>query len=405
MPLIRDWRTALEKSTTTLAAELGKFLRAFTPQSLDHTIDFTSLAHKAIAARPQYVRSKNYYISEVLSPYSCTRRMAFMRAEGCWVDRQAEDPKDILRMDVGTVTHQYVQDQLLGPSGGLFGNWKCAACGCGRVENNFYPRGQYCDNHVIDEEYRQTAQDPEDAYIPCKDRQKYLEKRGKAAWLYDEIKVYHDDLKLAGRVDGILVNQSEWVYDNMSASWYTVELKSVDDLTFHDLMTVKLTDRKYPELAKLYPDLVGKEIVVESRFKLPKPGHFNQAGIYSELLKLYCDDEKLPLNRDKYSGTLVVYVNTKNYDMRSFFRVNSSSLLEAAKARISVIEHIVDQTDQVKRDTEEEDLERIEENRKVIKQLPKSCSKRTDRSALQCPWRLICFPYKDTSKNKVEILK
>lgn len=392
-------------SKVSLAKALGNFYRAFIPQSITHAVDFTQLAHKAVNSRPEYVRSDRYYASEVLSPYSCARRMAFMRAEGCYVDRQAEDPSSILRMDVGTVAHEYIQDQLLGPSGALFGNWTCASCGVAEQTDSFYPRKVYCGNQILDEERQSTEQDPEDFYVSCRDRQIYLEKRGLPIWKYKEYRLFHEELNMSGKSDAVLVNHKEWLMNNKTASWYTGEIKTVDPLTFDDLMEETLSAKKYPELAKQHPELIGKRILVPARFKLPKQYHFGQAGIYSELLKRDCDAGRIPLGREGYSGTIVVYVNTSNYAMKSFFRKNSSSLLEAAQAKIEMINHVVDQTDQTKRSTDEEEAKRVLANRDIVKKLSRSCKSRTDRGAMRCPWRLICFPYKDASKNKVEIVR
>lgn len=393
-------------SNNTLSKALSNFLKAFTPAAVDHTVDFADLAHKSIAARPEYVRSGSFYVSEILSPYSCSRRMAFMRAEGCFVDRQAEDPKARLRMDAGSVTHKYVQDELLGPSGALYGDWACASCGTVQVEKSFYPRKVYCPNSVVDHSTYQVVHDHQDAFIPCASRQRRKEKRGEASWHYRELKVRLEELDLSGRVDGVLVDKKAYYEQGASqARWYTVELKSIDDLGFNDKMAITLSAKKYPELAKLYPELVGAQLITESRFKLPKTYHFAQAGIYSEILKIYCDMDQLELSSAMYAGTLVVYVNRENYQMRSFFRRNSKALLEAARSKISAVRHVIGQTDQNERATEEDELQRIDSNRSIVMQLSKSCKTRNDKQALECPWRLICFPYKDASKNKVEIIR
>lgn len=219
---------------------------------------------------------------------------------------------------------------------------------------------------------------------------------GAAAWEYEEIRVFDPALKISGRVDGIIVNND--------AEWFTLELKTTSPLGFEGLRAEKISAKRFPAVAGTI--LEDAPILVEARMQLPKAAHVTQASIYSELLLREARAGNLSLNPDGYRGTFIAYINRDTLEIKSFLRKNSAAVFEYAASTVKNIIRVVEMADRIPSSDEAVELERVTKNRDLVfRHLPKTCSSRTDKKATACPWQLVCFPYKDTSKNKVEYLQ
>jgi hypothetical protein len=140
------------------------------------------------------------------------------------------------------------------------------------------------------------------------------------------------------------------------------------------------------------PELTGQFFTVEKTV-LPRQYQVAQGGIYAGLLKEKFAKEG-PLNPDNFKGILMFYICRDDYRTKTFFIETSDTYLTSARSFIRTTNALVSEAEQ-------EDT--IDAKRSVIKRLPPKCRTRNDKTALECPWRLICFPYKDTSKNKLEV--
>lgn len=376
---------------------MARFQKAVIPQDGSETYDFNAAVDRAINSLPVRTRNENFWPSSINSPFECDRKLALSRIEKVWTDQMREPPEKLRVMNVGTAIHAYVQDHYLARGARIYGNWICPHCRQVAATNSLRP-GSYCPNEV-------TVQLPEDTIAlmekketritrKCATWQKRRAEWGDPIWEYGELRVKHPTLLISGKVDGVLIGED--------GKWWPIELKTLEDAAFNDLQRVKATKRMFPNL----PDeMVGQEVLIPARDKLPRGYHVNQGSIYSELMIEHAAD--YGLDPAKYQGTFILYVNRGNLQMKSFIRRNSATAFNAARGTIENIQSIVALTDQERKTDPKAEQDRIEKNRAIGMRIGPSCKTRTDRKAVLCPWQTICFPYKVKTKlhlNKVNAM-
>lgn len=376
---------------------LGEFVRALSHRDANDIIDFNRVIDSVVASRPIRRRTDKFWPSSINSSYDCERKQAFSRIERVFTDKLPEPPGRARVADIGVLIHRQVQDNYLALSGKLYGHWRCP--NCRQVMRHFqtYPN-DFCDNSVS----LNLSETPTNAAVQygvkCSEYQKDAAESGRPWWLYEEIRVSHDDLNISGRVDGIIIDK-----DSDNHDWYTIEIKSTSPDVFNDLTPTKITTRKFPALRGT--ELDGATVLLRSRSSLPRANHVSQGSIYSQLLLKAAWEQRVPLNPRNHAGTFFLYVNRDTLDVKAFLRESSEADYNAAVDSITRIMSVVDAADKETEGTPDERLVRTKKNRStVISSLPPGCSTRTDFKALVCPWQTVCFPYKDEKKNVVEYI-
>lgn len=383
----------MSKTVTALTA-LARFVRIVLPLPNAGGVDFNAEVDRVLSRLPVRSVSSNWWPSEINSPYSCNRKQAFRRIEKVWTDKTREEPDRLKIMHVGTSVHHWVQDRYFAPTKKMFGHWRCPNCRNIIFTNQTLPN-DLCPNHVtihspanIDDVEHGINRDENRR---CSEIQIGLRARGEPHWLYEELRLFDSDLLISGKVDGI------WIEDG----WYTIEIKSLDDNGFEEVVAVELSPDKIQNLPK---EFHGRKALVKGRFSLPKPYQVNQGSIYSAMLVHQLDALNIGLEAKDYRGTYIVYVNRATFQMKAFFRRNSEAAFEAARNTINTVMMIVGQADHTPREDPVEEAARVESNRAIAMRIGKSCRDRADRKAKQCPWQTVCFPYAKAAKNKVEWL-
>ena len=378
------------QTATTIPQAIAAFFRAIVPQPAD--VDVEAMALRTIAARPVERHVAHFRPSQINNPYACHRRAALMRLEGIYTDRVKEDPAKIRIMNEGTLLHGYIQTELLGPTGALFGHWRCKSCR--RTIHRFcVTPTDLCPNlfGVVD------PQQPGDVLgEPCADTQRALLARGEAAWEYEELTVEHPELNLIGHVDGVLLDRTDL------RLWRTLELKTTGPLSVRGVDEVPLRPEKHPGLPAALHNVPA---LLPSMFRLPKAYHVGQGALYSEMLLRMAAAGRVPLSPSGYRGTLVVYVDRDGMKMTGFMRHNSAAAMAAAQTTIDAINAVLAAADRAPRPDPVDDAKRVAANRTLACRLGASCRDRNDPQALRCPWRtVVCFPYKQAQKNRLEYL-
>jgi hypothetical protein len=361
-----------------LADHVAELIRTVCPQE-GFGVDLNALVDEVLNRLPVRKRNPNFWPSAVNSPFDCDRKQVFSRVEEIWTDSQRESPDRVRPMRLGIFQHAAVQEDLA-LSHRLFGNWKCPSCAVVKHTLCTLP-DCFCDGTVTIR-YGEGLWES-NVVRSCADVQKGRHARGEAAWTYDEIRV-KDDLGHSGKVDGILLMPTTF--------WYTLEIKTVPNTTFLEKKDKVLTRKEYPNLPK---ELEGVTALVAGwGSDLPKDYHVIQASIYSGLLLMLADAGDLgPLERRKYGGTIILYVNRETGRYRWFFRRNTD--VEYQRARETVIKTRV----AVLAAKEKPDV--AARRAHIIESVEASCRTRLDRKAETCPWKTVCFPYKNATKNVV----
>lgn len=381
-----------------LLHQMARFFKTVTPIEASEILDLNEVVVKTTSKRLVRARSDRFWPSSINNPYGCDRKEALSRIEKIYTDKLPPDIELHRYGDLGNAIHHIVQSQYLGPSGMLFGGWRCV--NCRQVLGGFqtYPK-TLCRNRLRVTQATDVKLDIAEvveADVRCADIQLERIKAGQPAWDYEEIRVFDPALNISGRVDGIIVNND--------AEWFTLELKTTSPLTFEGLRAEKISARRFPTISGTI--LEDASILVESRTQLPKAAHVTQASIYSELLLREARFGNIPLNPDGYRGTFIAYINRDTLEIKSFLRKNSAAVFEYAASSVRNIMRVVGLADKVPSSDEAIETKRVTDNRELVfTYLPRTCSSRTDKKAQNCPWQLVCFPYKDTSKNKVEYLQ
>lgn len=374
-----------------LCDSLGKLVLSITQQNAADIIDFEEEINRVVARRPIRRRTDNFWPASINSTYDCERKQALTRIEKIYTDKMLEHPLRYRVMDLGTSIHRIIQDSYLAPTEILYGNWRCPNCRQTTHKFTTYPPG-YCKNNIKIESETGAEE------ISCEAYQRNAEASGYNKWLYDELRVKHDELNISGRVDGVIIDKKSDNFD-----WYTLEIKSVSPDVFNEVTQVKLTTRKFPGI--LNTELDGAVAILPSHFTLPKSNHVTQGSIYSQLLLKAAWEDKIPLNPSNFCGVFFLYVNRNDLQTRSFIRESTEQDYNNATQSVLRILEAVQAADKTPRESLKEERERVDANRQlVLGSLRKTCSTRTDPRAIICPWQTICFPYKDVSKNKVEYL-
>lgn len=368
------------------------FLKAVLPQDGDSVLDLNQMANTAINSRPVRETNENFWPSSINSPFSCNRKLALSRIEGIWTDQIREDPERVKIMDVGRVLHEFVQNNYWAKSGQLYGRWKCPHCGHYASSRYSTIPSHYCPNTVRVEKpmtiLDKVDKTPQPPPVTCKSVQESREKRGEPIWEYEEIKVFHPDLLISGRIDAVFILPGGY--------WITGEGKTLEDAAFRGLQEQKPSkDLNLPE------DVQG--ILKPSFFPLPASYHVNQGSIYSELLLMFSDQYGLDPN--KYRGTMIIYINRQNLQQKTFIRKNSSLAFRAAQNTIETIQDIVAAAKALEPNTDlsrvERDQDLTQRRRSLGMNIGPACKTRTDKKAKECPWQTICFPY--TQKGKLHL--
>jgi len=364
----------------TFAKIASKFIKIVCPQEDTAPVDINTLINKVIDKKPLRRLNTNYWPSAVNNPYNCDRRQVFARTEEIWTNATRENPEKIREMDIGTALHKLFGNYLA-LTGYLYGHWRCPSCLLVAHLFSRYPT-HYCPNTVTI-----TASDWPTEQRICATFQRKKHDRGEPIWDYEEVKVF-DSLGFSGRQDGILVMPGD-------RRWFTCELKTVRDTVFRDLVETKLTDRLVPNLP---PEFKNFPMLVEAYTSLPRAYHITQAAICSELLvQMTKQNPNLTgLDAHKYGGTLIIYVNRNTGQLRTFFRRNTAAEYRRGRETVIATELAVKKA---------RALEKNQQRDFIVNTVPANCSTRTDEKALLCPWRLVCFPYKKLSKNKVTFLQ
>lgn len=381
----------------TLIDVLASFIRKTYAVDPNTIIDFNALINGIMDKRPIRRRTERFWPASINSSYDCERKQAFSRIEQVFTDKAREDPSRLRAADLGTLIHKHYQDAFFGPSGILFGNWVCPNCRKQVHQFTTYPAG-YCRNAVIVREATGFNSTTETAEYACEAVQKAADAAGRPKWAYSEIKVTHEELNIHGRVDGVVLCRL-----NGRLKWFVLELKSVGHDAFRDLQQSTLDVRKFP--AMQHTDLVNAPILVPSYFRLPNDNHISQGGIYAQLLLKAAHEGTLPLNPADHAGTFFVYIDRDNGDARTFVRKSSEQPYNEAVASITRIMRVVGAAEKTTVTDPVAESSRVESNRKlVMSNLRAPCTTRTSPKAAVCPWQTVCFPYKDTKKNKVEFM-
>lgn len=383
-----------------LLHQMARFFKAVTPIEASEILDLNDVVKKTTSKRLIRARSDRFWPSSINNPYGCDRKEALSRIEKIYTDKLPPSI-DLHRYgDVGNAIHRIVQTEYLGPSGMLFGGWRCI--NCRQLLGGFqtYPK-IFCRNRIRvtqNTTFNQSAAEVVELDSVCADAQKELAAAGKPCWEYEEIRVFDTSLNISGRVDGVIVNSD--------AEWFTLELKTTSPMAFDGLTLQTMSASKFPAVANTV--LENKQVVIpitRSDGMLPKNYHVSQASIYSELLLREARAGRFSLNPTGYRGTFIAYVNRNTLEIKSFLRRNSAAVFEYAANTVRNITRVVDFADKVQSSDPEIEAERVNKNREMVfSYLPKTCNSRTSEKAQNCPWQLVCFPYKDVSRNKVEHL-
>lgn len=367
------------------------------PIEASDVLDFNEVVERTVSKRPVRARSNRFWPSSINSPYSCNRKEALIRVEEIYTDKTPADLGTHRYGDIGNAIHHIIQTDYLGPSGMLFGGWRCVNCKQSLGSFQTYPK-VLCRNRLKvtqAADHQIKAAEIVELDVRCSDIQKSKIAAGEAAWEYDEIKVFDPVLNISGRVDGIIVNND--------AEWFTLELKTTSPLNFAGLRAEKISAKRFPGISGTI--LENASVLMNSYGQLPKSFHITQASIYSELLLREARAGNLTLNPSGYRGTFIAYVNRDTLEIKSFLRRNSAVVFQYAATTVRNITDVVQRADKIPADDPIVEIERVNKNREMIfSHLPKTCNSRTDKKAQSCPWQLICFPYKDTSRNRVEHL-
>lgn len=361
-----------------LADHVAELIRTVCPQE-GFGVDLNRLVDEVYNRLPPRKRNDNFWPSSVNSPFDCDRKQVFSRVEEIWTDSQREDPDKIRPMRLGTFQHEAVQADLA-LSHRLFGHWECPSCAVVRHTFCTLPSG-LCDGHVT-VHYGEGLWES-NATRTCADVQRQRMSRGDAAWVYSEIRV-KDDLGHSGKVDGIITLPS--------SVWFTLEVKTVPGVTFAEKKEKVLTRKEYPTLPKELEGVMAWTTGWGS--DLPKDYHVIQASIYSGMLLTLAEAGNLgPLTPATYGGTVILYVNRETGRYRWFFRRNTDAEYQRAretviKTRLAVIAAKAEPTAAARRE-------------RVLATVEPGCRTRSDRKAETCPWKTVCFPYKNAAKNVI----
>jgi hypothetical protein len=373
---------------------IGEFYANVRPVIADDVFDFNELIRRTAATLPASKRTDVFWPATINSSYDCDRKKTLTRIERIYTNARMPDPDGMYRMMVGSAIHEMLQNRLLGPSGIYFGQWRCACCRQLRTGYSTYPK-ELCSNKVVisyaatcEQETpfeRETAQT-----TICADSQRYLIERGEPAWHYAEIRVKDEELNLSGRVDGVIFD---------SGGWYTVELKSTSSDAFHERELITINAAQRTALG-LDPKVFG--LINQAFSSLPKSAHITQASIYSIILQRMARAGLIPLDANLHRGALIVYFDRDSFESKTFLHKGAESAFTIAADSIRKIQHVVRSADREERTDPAEEAKRVDANRQLaIANIKGVCSSRTDERALDCPWRLVCFPYKDTKRNVV----
>jgi len=376
---------------------LGEFVRALSSRNADDVLDFNRVIDNVVASRPIRRRTDKFWPSSINSSYDCERKQAFSRIERIFTDKLPEPPSRVRVADIGVLIHRLVQDNYLALSDLLYGDWRCP--NCRQVMHRFqtWP-ASYCPNSVTLSLTETPINSEKQIVIKCSEYQEDADRSGRPRWLYEELRVGHDELNISGRVDGVIIDKDSDNYD-----WYTIEIKSTSSDVFNELTPTKISLKKFPALKGT--ELDGATVLLRSRNALPRANHVSQGSIYSQLLLKAAWEQKVPLNPRNHAGTFFLYVNRDTLDVKAFLREASEADYNAAVDSITRIMSVVNAADSDTSTEPEKVKARLKNNRgMVLAALPPGCSSRTDFKALVCPWQTVCFPYKDEKKNVVDYI-
>lgn len=164
------------------------------------------------------------------------------------VNNKSFDYKAYLMMSTGTHIHHYLQNYVLGPMGVLYGNWKNT--NSKEIKKGFHP-------------------DPEKAIYEVS-MQKQL------SWEYVEIRVFDEDWRIAGHIDGQLdLAKIGWLSENYSrvrknpktslqllqrvksGELINLEIKTTGKYMFDGLVDSTSIPEYYKMQAEIYQKLTG----------------------------------------------------------------------------------------------------------------------------------------------------
>lgn len=363
-----------------------KWLDALTAVQTPHT-SIDEAIDRALAKRSPGRRSTWFRVGEVNNPYACDRRLMLMASERIMTDRVRRDAKSLQTMQVGIAIHDSYQREFLGPTGKLYGLWRCPSCHKHYSDMaGTYPK-ELCPNTV-------TVGGPEGSSTrECAAEQEYLISRSQAHWHYDELRVKDESLNLSGRIDGI------WLE---SDGWYILEMKSMGTLPFQGLRKVKAKPADRIKLGNPYV----QHLLTHAPSNLPRNYHVTQAALYSHMLWDICMfGDGVDLDPAQFLGVIVMYIDRDTLEKRTFVKTRVDAEVAEALQILDRRREVLDRLDlSVAEDPDAEEA-RIAANREVAFQFDPTCTNRNHRKAKECPWRTICFPYKKEEKNFVEYLK
>jgi len=162
-----------------------------------------------------------------------------------------------IRMALGTYLHDYLQNYVLGPMGVLYGEWLCYTGGIGDSEwvEGFYPN-------------------LESAIIQ-------ISKGIPPSWHYEECKVWDENLRIAGHIDGkVSANKVQWILDNQklfkddpveacnrlqsveAGEFCLLEIKTTGKYQFEQLKSVDDIPDYYKMQACIYQHLSGVKTTI-----------------------------------------------------------------------------------------------------------------------------------------------
>lgn len=351
-------------------------------------VDVEASIHHALNARPPSRRSDWFRIGGINNRYECDRRVVLGNMEKIYTDRMRPDPSRVMMMDLGSAIHEMLQVEHLGPTGKLFGSWKCPTCHQHYSSTyGTYP-DEWCSNQMA-----VIGPDGEKFRVPCSKEQKYRKSRGKAYWLYEEIRLKDKERNLSGRLDGV------WIDDG---GWYVLEAKSIDTHVYSDRRKTKLKK----EQAIALGDLGAREVLTHFTGDLPKDYHVNQAAVYAGLLQDLClFDMDFTLNLSDFRGVLILYVDRNTLKSKTYVKTAIDAEFREAETTVKRRLEALAAADMEVLDDAEADAARIEKNRKIAFRFNATCTNRNHFKAKECPWRTICFPYKKAEKNGVDFLQ
>ena len=289
------------------------------------------------------------YVSKKFSPsgYVCARWKAYERLNDFRPRQDGADASTLKLFRAGNAVHDSLQQRMLADTGKLFGNWRCASCGH-LVEKSLRPQ------HVCTNTKVTTSPLGESVSIPCSE----AIPRHSPAWIYEEMYFLMDPFDhplflMSGYTDGI------WVTDK---GWHILEIKSSDELTFNGQYRTK------------HPELKDHFVIKPTTSRHPMPKHVNQGMFYGAAALEMARSGDLPLDPEKFSGLIVLYVCRNTFRIKEYHIDYTSHPFEEMKMLVAASKQAYEAN-----------------NHKLA---PTLCSSANSMVAKKCPLRYECFPKK-----------